>query len=112
MLDSLLKAEKNGEINDEGIKEQVNTFIFAGHDTVSVTITFTLFVLAQHLDVQERILNEFNETKTNGDFKMTDLIGMQYFDRVIKECQRLYPAVPIIARQLSENFDMSKNFVI
>lgn len=111
MLDTLLKAEQNGEIDDEGIRDEVDTFIFAGHDTISAAITFTLFVLAQHLEVQEKILDEINETKSDsisGELTMNDLNSMRYLDCVVKECLRTYTPVPIISRRLTEDVDMSK----
>jgi cytochrome P450 family 4 len=111
MLDTLLKAEQNGEIDDEGIREEVDTFMFAGHDTTSVAITFTLFELAQHQDVQEKILEELNEAKassSSGEITMNDVNNMRYLDCVVKESLRLHTPVPIISRKLTEDLDMSK----
>jgi cytochrome P450 family 4 len=109
MLDTLLKAEKNGEVDADGIIEEVGTFMFAGHDTTSVAITFILFELAQHLDVQEKILKEFEEVKEHSEeLTMNEINSLRYFDRVVKECLRLYPPVPTIARKLTDDFDMSK----
>jgi cytochrome P450 family 4 len=58
MLDTLLSAQANHQINDEGIKEEVNTFTFEGYDTSSTAMTFILFLIATHQDAQQMIVEE------------------------------------------------------
>ncbi|XP_043488653.1 cytochrome P450 4c3-like [Polistes fuscatus] len=56
MLDLLISASINSnEIDGEGIREEVDTFIFEGHDTTAVALCFALSLLAKHKDVQKRI---------------------------------------------------------
>lgn len=110
MLDTLLNAERRGEINEDGICEEVDTFMFAGHDTTSIALTFILFLFAHHPEAQDRILEEIQDVLSSKDKKtlsMSDLNDMKYLDRVIKECLRIYPPVPFISRTV-ENLDMSK----
>jgi cytochrome P450 family 4 len=53
MLDLLLTAKKeDGSIDDEGIREEVDTFMFEGHDTTSAAICYALMLIACHPDVQ------------------------------------------------------------
>ncbi|CAH1271233.1 CYP4F2 [Branchiostoma lanceolatum] len=49
-IDILLTAqdEDGRGMTDEEIREQVDTFLFAGHDTTSSTLCWTLYSLAQH----------------------------------------------------------------
>lgn len=59
MLDTLLEAEANGgHIDDVGILEEVETFMFEGYDTTSTGISFLLLVLAQYQDVQQNVYDE------------------------------------------------------
>lgn len=59
MLDTLLEAEANGgHIDNSGILEEVETFMFEGYDTTSTGIAFLLFVLAQYQDVQQNLYDE------------------------------------------------------
>jgi cytochrome P450 family 4 len=53
MLDLLITA-KNEErvIDDEGIREEVDTFMFEGHDTTAVALNFALMLIACHKQVQ------------------------------------------------------------
>lgn len=62
MLDTLLDAEANGgQIDNIGILEEVETFMFEGYDTTSSGIEFLLLMLAHHYDVQQKVYNEIIE---------------------------------------------------
>lgn len=53
MLDMLLQAKDKGNLLDlDGIREEVDTFIFEGHDTTSISLGFTLMLLANHPEIQ------------------------------------------------------------
>lgn len=44
---------QNPEVmTDLDIREQVDTFLFEGHDTSSITMTLTLILLGLHQDIQ------------------------------------------------------------
>ncbi|CAG9797064.1 unnamed protein product [Chironomus riparius] len=99
MMDTLLQAQIEGLIDDEGIIEETDTFTFEGHDTTSTAMTFTLLLLAHHPEVQEKIFKEIQEViSTSDDLTMDDLNKMNYMERALKESMRLYPPVPFISR--------------
>ncbi|XP_049871939.1 cytochrome P450 4C1-like [Pectinophora gossypiella] len=104
MLDLLLEAESKGEIDLAGIREEVNTFMFEGHDTTATALTFGLMLLADHEEVQERVREEIERVVGSRVPTMTDLGELKYLEAVIKETLRLYPSVPFIARTITEDF--------
>ena len=105
MMDTLLQAQQAGLIDDEGIIEETDTFTFAGHDTTSAAMTFTLLLLAHHPEAQERIFEEIQEALyTKDELTIDDFNKMEYLDRVVKESLRIYPPVPFIARRFAEDF--------
>lgn len=109
LLDLLLEAEAKGEIDIEGIRDEVNTFMFGGHDTTALAMTHGLMILADHDDIQDRIFEEVQSILGGVDRQVTasDLADMKYLEAVIKEILRLYPSVPFVGRQVSEDFMMS-----
>lgn len=105
MLDTLLKAEAEQSLIDRiGIQEEVDTFIFEGFDTTMTAIVFTLFMLANHEDLQQRL---YEEIVSNGDDA-----DSTYLNAFIKETLRLYPPVPIIGRILGEDTEIGIFFTI
>uniref|UniRef100_A0A1L8E4P9 Putative cytochrome n=1 Tax=Nyssomyia neivai TaxID=330878 RepID=A0A1L8E4P9_9DIPT len=106
MLDTLLAAEADGLIDAEGIREEVDTFTFEGHDTTSAALTFIFLLLAHHPDVQQKVYEEIKnamESNDNQHLGMNELNDLEYTSRVIKECLRLYPPVPFITRSVTED---------
>lgn len=105
MMDTLLQAERDGLIDNDGIIEETDTFTFEGHDTTSSAITFTLLLLAHHPEIQEEIFKEIKEIHGDkNDLTIDDLSKLEYLDRVIKESLRIYPPVAFISRELSEDY--------
>ncbi|XP_011705884.1 PREDICTED: cytochrome P450 4C1-like, partial [Wasmannia auropunctata] len=52
LLDLLIAAFQEGTLTNLNIKEEVDTFMFGGHDTSTIAISFLLALLAEHKDIQ------------------------------------------------------------
>ncbi|EFN62598.1 Cytochrome P450 4C1 [Camponotus floridanus] len=106
-LDLLLDQNEKDEIplTDDELRAQVDTFMFEGHDTTAVAITWALFLLGNNLEHQNKVHEElkevFKDSETPANIK--ELSQLKYLDRVIKEALRLFPSVPAITRKLSED---------
>ncbi|XP_008550233.2 uncharacterized protein LOC103573114 [Microplitis demolitor] len=113
MLDLLIAAMRNGHIDEDGIWEEVDTFMFEGHDTTAMGICFTLLLLAEHNEIQERVRQEFDDViKSNdGQIGITELQKLSYLERCIKEALRLYPSVPFISRNITDDMQLKKYFI-
>ncbi|XP_014225028.1 cytochrome P450 4c3 [Trichogramma pretiosum] len=115
-LDLLIIASENGStLSDNDIREEVDTFMFEGHDTTSSSVCWTLFLLGCHLDIQEKVVNELNTIFSEGDQHrrptMQDLKNMRYLEMCIKESLRLYPSVPLLGRRVGEDIQIGKYLV-
>ncbi|XP_063909502.1 cytochrome P450 4c3-like [Zophobas morio] len=115
MLDLLLTA-KNEEkcIDDKGICEEVDTFMFGGHDTTATALSFSLMLIACHKNVQDSIVEEIKDVIGELGKKPTfnDLQQMKYMERVLKEVLRLYPTVTLIFRKLGEELVTATGYKI
>lgn len=111
-LDLLLETKlENGEqLDDNEIREEVDTFMFEGHDTTTAAITWTLCMLGLHPEIQETVYHELNGIFGNSERPevFADFGEMKLLERVIKETLRLYPSVPIIGRTLSEEVQLDE----
>ncbi|XP_050081729.1 cytochrome P450 4d2-like [Anopheles aquasalis] len=109
LLDTLLEARIDGKpLTDDDIREEVDTFTFAGHDTTASAMTFLLYNVAKHPEVQERlyeeILDEIGSEFT--EITLSTLNNLRYMDLVLKESLRLYPPVPMIARIATDDTEV------
>ncbi|CAH1639816.1 unnamed protein product [Spodoptera littoralis] len=113
MLDLLLSAQKEGHIDKIGVQEEVDTFMFEGHDTTASGLTYCFMLLANHKKIQDKIIQELDDIFGDEDrpIKMEDLAKMKYLECCIKESLRLYPPVHFISRSLNEDTVLS-NYTI
>ncbi|XP_033229649.1 cytochrome P450 4C1-like [Belonocnema kinseyi] len=109
MLDTLILAHAEGEINNEGIREEVDTFVYEGHDTTATAIFFTLSLLVGHKEIQEHARNEVDGvlSVSNGKIGLAEIQEFKYLERCIKEASRLYPSVPFISRNIRQDLQLS-----
>ncbi|XP_067213631.1 cytochrome P450 4C1-like isoform X2 [Linepithema humile] len=113
MLDLLIAASKENNITDLDIREEVDTFMFEGHDTTAMAACFTLLLLAEHKDVQERIRTEIDTAiqEHGKKYTMTLLQNLPYLDRCLKESLRLYPSVHLISRVAPEDIKLDSYII-
>uniref|UniRef100_UPI003B5B09D0 cytochrome P450 4C1-like n=1 Tax=Leptopilina heterotoma TaxID=63436 RepID=UPI003B5B09D0 len=114
MLDHLIAAQKFGDqIDDDGIREEVDTFIFEGHDTTSMGMTFVLLMMAEHKEIQDRVREEIDMllNETNDKISTAEVQQLTYLEQCIKETLRLYPSVPLISRQLSTDLQLKNHLI-
>ncbi|GIY12615.1 cytochrome P450 4V2 [Caerostris darwini] len=94
---------------EEDVKYEVETFMFAGHDTTAMTLSWTLYCLGVHPEVQKIAFEEINDIFSddpNRNVTREDLTRMKYMECVIKESLRLYPVVPFFTRECTEQFEV------
>ncbi|XP_055608303.1 cytochrome P450 4d2-like [Uranotaenia lowii] len=104
LLDHLLIAKECGKfLSDEELRDEVNTFIFGGHDTTASTAAFAVYELSQNADIQQRVYEEliavFGQNLEKIPLNVSNLSKLKYMDMVIKETLRLYTTVPLIGRK-------------
>ncbi|XP_031558794.1 cytochrome P450 4V2-like [Actinia tenebrosa] len=105
-LDLLLDAFDDGQIDREGIREEVDTFMFEGHDTTAAAMTWVILLLGQHPDVQNKAQQEVDEFFESRPEQLTvdSMKDLKYLECVIKESLRLYPSVPFFGRKITDDF--------
>ncbi len=104
MLDLLLARDDDGRVmpRDE-IRNQVITFIVAGHETVASALTWAWQLLVAHPDSWNRLRAEALPIVEGGGPHFTDLGALPYTAAVIDEVLRLYPPAWLITRRSHED---------
>ncbi|KAH9496506.1 hypothetical protein Btru_043205 [Bulinus truncatus] len=109
-LDILLTArDDDGQgLTSLEIRNEVDTFLFEGHDTTASGMTWTLFALAGHPEYQERVYEEVQEVLQGREYiEWSDLPKLEFTTMCIKEALRLHTAVPFIERRLTEDIQIN-----
>lgn len=106
ILAELLKAshEDGQPLSNQEIRDALVTIIFAGHDTTSVALAWTLEQIVPHADVVARITDEL-QRKTGGAPPHADQLDqLEYLDAAIRESLRVRTILPFVVRLTKESF--------
>ncbi|TDL16834.1 cytochrome P450 [Rickenella mellea] len=83
---------RNGEMTDENLIANVVTFIVAGYDSTSGSITWGLYALARNQEAQTKLREELLALGREPTVKdLTNMEQLPYFEAVCKETLRMYP---------------------
>lgn len=80
-------------LSDSEIAEELIVFLFAGYDTTATTLTYTLWQLGRHPEIQDRVAAE---VAALGDRQLepADVGALTYTVQVLRESLRLCPPGP------------------
>ena len=99
---SLLMAardEDGGGMDDRQLRDEVMTLFLAGHETTANGLTWTLYLLAKHPEVGEKLRAEATAVLAGRAPGVADLPRLPYAEWTILEAMRLYPPVYAISRR-------------
>lgn len=92
-------------LSDNDICDELVMFMFGGHDTISTTLTYTLWQLGQHPHIQQRVAEE---SRAIADRPLTaeDRSQLGYTTQVIHETLRLCPPAPALPRMVHHDIEV------
>ncbi|KAK7927667.1 cytochrome P450 [Apiospora marii] len=85
------KAGEEGLEFDE-VRANAQSYIVAGSDTTSNTLTYLIWLVCKHDEVRTRLVDELDALPVS--FEDSDLKKLPYLNQVIEETLRLYSSVP------------------
>jgi cytochrome P450 len=109
LLTMLLQAhdEETGEtMTDKQLRDEVMTVFLAGHETTANALSWSLYLLSQHPDAEEKLCREVDEVLGGRRPTIEDLRHLPYARMVIDESLRLYPPAWAIGRQAQAEDDV------
>ena len=101
MLMEVEDADTRERMTDEQLRDEVITIFLAGHETTANALSYTFFLLAQHAEIKQRVVDEVKQVVGDNEMSFENLSKLEYTTMVIKESMRLYPPVWGITRDAS-----------
>ena len=101
LLSHLMNAtnpETGRSMNTIDVRNNLMTFITAGHETTALALTWTLYLLSLNPEIEERVRGEIAAVTGGGRVRPSLIDELVYTNQVIQESMRLYPPAALIAR--------------
>ncbi len=98
--------ESGRKMTDAEIADNLLTFVTAGHETTALGLAWTFHLLAQHPEVEAKLLAEIDEVTGGGPVLPEHVPRLAYVRQVFSEAMRLYPPAPIITRTAKRDFQL------
>jgi len=97
LLDST--DEHGGRLPRDAVRNEAAVIFMAGHETTANCLAWTWYLLSQAPDVEARLHAELAAVLDGRAPNQADLPALVYTRAVIEESLRLYPPVPLLARE-------------
>ncbi|KAF7794903.1 hypothetical protein EIP86_006046 [Pleurotus ostreatoroseus] len=90
------KDAKTGEsLTDEAIRNNLLTFLIAGHETTSGLLTFCLYYMMKNPEAMRKAREEVDEVLGDQQIQIGDLGKLKYINAIMREAIRLSPTAPM-----------------
>lgn len=99
----LARDDDGTGMSREQLRDEVMTIFLAGHETTANVLSWTIYLLAQHPDVEEKLVKELDNVLEGREPSFADMPQLRYTQSIIKESMRLYPPVWYISREPVED---------
>uniref|UniRef100_A0AAT9UUW7 Cytochrome P450 3639B1 n=1 Tax=Maconellicoccus hirsutus TaxID=177089 RepID=A0AAT9UUW7_MACHI len=101
----LIDYLKSDVFSDEEKKAQIMTYSVGGSETLVISISLTLLILAIYHEIQDKVVDELKHIFNDDDRDTTvdDIKQMHYLEQVLKEVMRLFPLAPFLFRTAKED---------
>lgn len=101
LLSTLLEArdpESGESMDDDQIKDELLTFLLAGHETTANLMAWALGLLSRHPEQRQRLQHEVEQLAGRLP-EVADLPAMPLGQRILQETLRLYPPAWVFGRR-------------
>jgi cytochrome P450 len=99
MLMAARDQDTGERMSPRQLRDEVMTFLLAGHETTAVALAWTWYLLAAHPTVAARTRREVLSVLGDREPTLDDLAALPLCRMVVEEAMRLYPPVWGIGRQ-------------
>lgn len=86
-----VRDEDGSRMSDQHLRDEIMTFMLAGHETTALALTWTWYLLSQNPEAEQKLHDELKSVLAGRSPQYEDVPKLAYTEKVIKESMRLYP---------------------
>ncbi|PSQ31622.1 hypothetical protein BRD16_01535 [Halobacteriales archaeon SW_6_65_46] len=110
MLTLLIKREDDPDVSyaENQIRDEVATFLIAGHETTALSLTYTLALLSENPSVRDQLRTEARSVVGDGPLDHEHVDELPATQRAYNESLRLYPPAWGVFRQANQGSELGE----
>ena len=90
---------------DGNVVDNIVAFLMAGYDTTAFSLTWTLYLLSQSPEWEERAFAEIERVVGAGPVTAEHVEQLPVMKQILNESLRLFPTAPVIVRDIVEDLE-------
>ena len=109
LVDMLMQAkdpETGRQMDDVLLRDNLLTFIGAGHETTALALTWSLYLLGAHPPTAARVRAEIAQVAGEATLTHAHVERLTFTRQVVQEAMRLYPSLPLMSRMCAEDVEV------
>lgn len=106
-VDPEAAGDESASMSDRQLRDECLTVMLAGHETTANALSFALWLLARHPEVQAAVSDEARAVLGDRAPTAADYARLKYTTQVFAESMRLYPPVWVTARTCEEPYEIA-----
>ena len=95
-------------MSDKQVRDESMTIFLAGHETTANALTWTLYLLSQNPEVEERLHEEIDTVLHGRPPTFEDVPNLPYTKKILTESMRLYPPAWVLGREAITPFQIGE----
>jgi cytochrome P450 len=107
LIEAVDPEDSGASMSNQQVRDECLTIMLAGHETTANALSFSLWLLAKHPEMQRRLREEamcvLGDRAANAD----DYRRLPYATQVFSEALRLYPPVWVTARTCVQPYEIA-----
>jgi cytochrome P450 len=101
-----LHDDSEGSLSSVDIRNEMVTFVLAGHETTATALTWAFYLLAKHPEFQRRAAAEVDQVCGGRAPGADDVASLLFTGALFQETLRLYPPVAMFGRRVLEEANL------
>ncbi|PKG23837.1 cytochrome P450 [Niallia nealsonii] len=93
-------------MSDKQVRDELMTIFIAGHETTANALSWTLYLLSQHPEVEAKMYEEINRVIGSRPPTPDDFMKLTYTQNIMWESMRLYPPAFVTSRKVDKDVEI------